>query len=329
MKILVSPTSFKPDSTGPAAELLRDFIARAGGEIIFNPQGRPLSEDELIPLLRGCSGFIAGLDCITKKVIDSCEDLRVISRYGAGVDRVDLDAAQAKNIPVCNTPGANAQAVADLAFALILCAARKVPLLDRKTREGEWPRSTGIELYGKTMGILGLGAVGKGVARRAQGFSMQVLAYDPFINKQYAAEHNIAVSGFEEIIAGADVISLHLPLTGETRHIISGEVMGRMKTGTILINTARGGLIDEQAAYEHLKSGRLGGLGLDAYEEEPPKASPLFELDNVVLTPHTAAHTAEATATMAIMAVRNLIDVLSGRDCPFVVNGAGKTGCVC
>ena len=321
MKILVSPTSFKPDSTGPAPEMLHDFVSRAGGEIVFNPHGRPLNEDELIPLLAGCSGFIAGLDFITKKVIDSCGDLRVISRYGAGLDRVDLDAAKVKNIPVCNTPGANAQAVADLAFALILCAARKVPVLDRKTREGQWPRSTGIELYGKTIGILGLGAVGKGVAQRAQGFSMRVLAYDPFINKQYAAEYNIEVSSFEEIIAGADVISLHLPLTGETRYIISGEVIGRMKKGVILINTARGGLIDERAAYEYLKSGHLGGLGLDAYEEEPPKASPLFELDNVVLTPHTAAHTAEATANMALMSVRNLIDVLSGKDCPFVVNG--------
>jgi D-3-phosphoglycerate dehydrogenase len=320
MKILVSPTSFKPDSAGPAPELLRDFVARAGGEIIFNPHSRPLTDDELIPLLTGCAGFIAGLDFITKKVIDSSGNLRVISRYGAGLDRVDLAAAKAKNIPVCNTPGANAQAVADLAFALILCAARKVPMLDRKTREGAWPRSNGIEIYGKTIGILGLGAVGKGVAKRAQGFSMRVLAYDPFINRQYAAEHNIEVSGFEEIIAGADVISLHLPLTGETRHIISGEVIGRMKKGGILINTARGGLIDERAAYEHLKSGHLGGLGLDAYEEEPPKASALFELDNVVLTPHTAAHTAEATANMALMAVRNLINVLSGEDCSFIVN---------
>jgi D-3-phosphoglycerate dehydrogenase len=252
-------------------------------------------------------------------VIDAAPSLRVISRYGAGVDRVDIEAAKAKNIPVCNTPGANAQAVADLAVALILCAARKMPMLDRKTREGQWVRSTGIELYGKTLGILGLGAVGKGVARRAQGFSMRVLAYDPYINKEYAGENNIEVSGFDGVIKNADVISLHLPLTNETRHIISAGVMGRMKRGAILINTARGGLIDEQAAYEHLKSGQLGGLGLDAYEEEPPKASPLFELDNVVLTPHTASHTAEATANMAAMSVQNLIDVLSGRDCPYII----------
>lgn len=319
MKILITPTSFKADSTGPEMETLRRFAAEHQGELVFNPAGKPLTEDELIPLIKDCDGYIAGLDFITKKVIDAARSLKVISRYGAGVDRVDIEAAKAKNIPVCNTPGANAQAVADLTVALILCAARKVPMLDRKTREGQWIRSTGIELYGKILGILGLGAVGKGVARRAQGFSMRVLAYDPYINKEYAGENNIEISGFDGVIRNADVICLHLPLTNETRHIISAEVMGRMKKGTILINTARGGLIDEQAAYEHLKSGQLGGLGLDAYEEEPPAASPLFELDNVVLTPHTASHTAEATANMAAMSVQNLIDVLSGRDCPYII----------
>ncbi|MDR2185322.1 MAG: phosphoglycerate dehydrogenase [Treponema sp.] len=316
MKILVTATSFKADSTGPAAEQLRRFAAERGSEILYNPCGRPLSEDELIPLLKDAEGCIAGLDFITKKAIDAAVSLRVISRYGAGVDRVDLAAAKARNIAVCNTPGANAQAVADLAFALILAAARRIPALDRKTREGQWPRSTGIELYGKRIGILGLGAVGKGVAKRAQGFSMEVLAYDPYINARYAEENHIIVSGFDALIAGSDVISLHLPLTEETRYIINAGVMSRMKRGAIIINTARGGLIDEDAAYGLLKSGHLGGLGLDAYEKEPPGQSPLFELENVVVTPHTASHTAEATANMAAMSVQNLIDVLSGKECP-------------
>ncbi|GHU83138.1 2-hydroxyacid dehydrogenase [Spirochaetia bacterium] len=320
MKIVVTATSFKADSPDPAAEQLRQFSAQHSGEIVFNPLGRPLSEDDLIPLLKGCDGYIAGLDFVTGKVIDACDTLKVISRYGAGFDRVDIAAAKAKNIAVCNTPGANAQAVADLAFGLALCAARRIPLLDRKTKEGQWVRSTGIELYGKTMGILGLGAVGKGVARRAQGFSMKVLAYDPYINRAYAEANGITVSDFDSLIKNADVLSLHLPLNEETRYILSGDVMGRMKKGAVIINTARGGLVDERAAAELLRSGHLGGLGLDAYEEEPPKASPLFELDNVVLTPHTAAHTAEATAAMAIMSVQNLIDVLTGKPCRYIVN---------
>jgi D-3-phosphoglycerate dehydrogenase len=317
MKILVTATSFKAGSTGPAAEQLRRFAAEHGGEILYNPYGRPLSEDELIPLLTDADGYIAGLDFVTKKAIDAAASLRVISRYGAGVDRVDLAAAKARNIAVCNTPGANAQAVADLAFALILAAARRIPVLDRKTREGQWPRSTGVELYGKRIGILGLGAVGKGVAKRAQGFSMEVLAYDPYIDARYAEEHHIIVSDFDALIAGSDVISLHLPLTEETRYIINAGVMNRMKQGAIVINTARGGLIDEGAAWGLLKSGRLGGLGLDAYEEEPPGKSPLFELENVVVTPHTASHTAEATANMAAMSVQNLVDILSGKECPY------------
>jgi D-3-phosphoglycerate dehydrogenase len=290
MKILVTATSFKADSSGPAAEQLRRFAADKGGEILYNPCGRPLQEDELIPLLTNVDGYIAGLDFITKKAIDAAGSLKVISRYGAGVDRVDLAAARVRNIAVCNTPGANAQAVADLAFALILAAARKIPALDRKTREGQWPRSTGIELYGKRIGILGLGAVGKAVAKRAQGFSMEVLAYDPYINIRYAEENHITVSGFDDLIAGSDIISLHLPLTEETRYIINAAVMGRMKKGAIIVNTARGGLVDEEAAYGLLKVGHLGGLGLDAYEEEPPKQSPLFELENVVVTPYRRGH---------------------------------------
>jgi D-3-phosphoglycerate dehydrogenase len=316
MKILVTPTSFRPDSGSLAMKKLQAF----SGSLVFNPGGKPLSEDELIPLLEGCVGCIAGLDFYTAKVIESVQDLKVISRYGAGVDRVDLAAAKAKNVLVCNTPGANAEAVADLTFALLLCLVRKVPILDRKTKEGQWPRSNGTELYGKTIGILGLGAIGKAVTRRAFGFSMKVLAYDPFINREFAEEKGIVPVDFETLIREADFLSLHLPLTDETRNIISANVIQTMKKGSFIVNTARGGLIDENAAYEFLVSGHLGGMGLDVFEEEPPQKSPFFELDNVVLTPHTGAHTAEATEAMAEMSVQNLIDVLSGKDCPFVVS---------
>ena len=316
MKVLVTPTSFKPDKGGSAMELLRSF----SDDLVFNPLGKPLSEDELIPQLADCEGFIAGLDFITRKVIENAPALKVISRYGAGVDRVDLTAAKERGIVVCNTPGVNANAVADLAIGLLICAARRIPFLDRQTREGQWARSQGIELYGKTVGILGLGAVGKAVAKRAAGFSMKIMAYDPFINAEYAKANGITVATFEEVIKEADFVSLHLPLTEETRNIVSGEVMKGMKKGTIIINTARGGLIDEKSAYELLKSGHLGGLGLDAFEAEPPGPLDLFTLDNVVVTPHTGAHTAEAAAAMAEVSVKNLIDVLSGRDCPNIVN---------
>jgi len=316
MKVLVTPTSLKPGSGNPALEMLEKFA----DEIIYNPHGRPLTEDELAPLLEGCDGFIAGLDFVTAHAITSCDKLKVISRYGAGVDRVDIPAASERGIAVCNTPGANTQTVADLAFGLILCVARRIPMLDRKTKGGEWARSTGVELYAKTIGIIGLGAIGRAVARRAAGFSMKVMAYDPFMDEPYARANDIEVSDFGRLVRKSDVISLHLPINDDTRHILSADIMRSMKPGVIIVNTARGGLIDEDAAYEMLKSGHIGGLGLDAYEEEPPSASPLRELDNVVMTPHTGAHTREATANMAEMAVRNLIDVLSGRECKNILN---------
>ena len=316
MKILVTPTSLKPGVRTHALERLQTFA----DTIVFNPQPRPLTEDELIPFLEGCDGCVAGLDAYTRKVIEKTSALKVISRYGIGIDNVDLAAAKEKKITVCNTPGANSQAVADLTFALLLCAARKVAVLDHKTKEGQWPRSTGIELYGKTLGLLGLGAVGRAVAKRGSGFSMRILAYDPFINREYAKANSIVPSSFDAVIKEADFLCLHLPLTAETRHIISGGVMQTMKKGAIIVNTARGGLIDEKAAYEVLKSGHLGGMGLDVYETEPPGASPLFTLENVVVTPHTAAHTIEATVAMASMAVQNLMDVLQGKVCQYIVN---------
>ena len=316
MKILVTPTSFKPGKGGPALELLRSFSE----DLVFNPKEKPLSEDDLIPLLSGCTGFIAGLDSITRKVIENAPDLKVISRYGVGVDQVDLKAAREKGIDVCNTPGTNSNAVADLTFGMLLSIARRIPLLNRKTKEGEWVRSTGFELGGKTIGILGLGAVGREVAKRAAGFSMKIMAYDPFMNREYAQANGITAADFNSVVEKADIISLHLPLMDETRHIISADIMKTMKKGVVIINTARGGLIDEKAAYELLVSGHLGGLGLDAFETEPPGPSPLFELDNVVVTPHTGAHTGEATAAMAAVSVKNLIDVLSGKKCPNIVN---------
>ena len=316
MKILVTPTSLQPAKGSKALEILREL----SDDLVVNELGRPLTEDELIPLLKDCDGYVAGLDFVTEKVINSCENLKIISRYGAGFDRVDIAAAKAKGIPVTNTPGVNAEAVGELAFSLILSVARRITYLNNSTRNGEWVRSTGMELKGKTIGIMGLGAIGKVVARCAKGFEMNVIAYDPFINEAYCKENNITVCTFDEVVEQADVISLHLPLLDSTKHMINKDAISKMKPTTILINTSRGGIIDEDAAYEALKAGKLGGLGLDAFEIEPPTGSTLFELDNVVVTPHTGAHTKEATDNMANAAIKNLIDVLSGKGCPYIVN---------
>jgi len=230
-----------------------------------------------------------------------------------------VNAAKEHGITVTNTPGVNSEAVGELAFALILAVARKIPYLDQDTRKGGWTRSTGFECKGKTICILGLGSIGKVVARCAQGFGMTVCAYDPYINAAYCEENEIENVSFEEGIQKADVISLHLPLMDSTKHLIDGDAIAKMKDGVVIINTSRGGIIDEDAACEALKSGKIGGLGLDAFEQEPPKDSPLFAFDNVVATPHTGAHTAEATNNMAALSVQNLIDVLEGKACKFIL----------
>ena len=316
MKILVTPTSMQPGKNEAALAPLREFA----DELVFNGTGRPLSEEELIPLLADCDGYIAGLDSITENVLAASPKLKAISRYGVGYDRVDARAAAARGIKVANTPGVNAEAVGELAFGLILSVARRIPSLDRSTRNGGWERVYGMELFGRTLGICGLGAIGKVVARCSKGFGMTVLACDPCIDEEYCRENGIENVAFEELMCRSHVVSLHLPLLECTRHLIGAEAISMMRDGAILVNTSRGGIIDEDAACEALRSGKLGGLGLDAFETEPPEDSKLFEFDNVVVTPHAGAHTREAVRNMADAAVRNLIDMLSGRECRFVVN---------
>ena len=315
MKILVTPTSLGPESGLEAMKRLREFA----DEIVYNEKGRPLTEEELIKALEGCDGYLAGLDQVSGRVLREAKGLKAVSRYGAGCDRVDLETARELGIPVANTPGANAEAVGELAFAMMLALARELPRLDASTKKGGWLRSMGTELSGKTLGIVGLGAIGRVVARCASGFQMRVIAYDPFINADYCREHGIEALSFEELISQADFISLHLPLTEETRHLVDRRAFEQMKDGVILIYASRGGIVDEKAARSALDTGRLGGLGLDAFEEEPPAGSPLFDCENVIATPHTGAHTREAAGKMAQMAVENLIQMLTGEACPHLV----------
>lgn len=317
MKILVTPTSFPKKKGSEACELLSAFA----GEIVWNPYGRPLGEEELPELLQGVDAWIAGVDYITAGVINKAPDsLKVISRYGVGYERVDVAAAAMRGIAVTNTPGANTEAVADLAFGLMLAVARKIPALDKRIKSGEWPRSNGIELYKKTIGIIGFGAIGRSVARRAAGFSMKIIACDPYLDKNYAKENDILIAGIDELLEKSDVVTLHLPLSADTENLINFDRVKRMKQGAILINTSRGGIVDEEALLAALKEGRLGGVGLDAFCVEPPGESPLFAFDNVVATPHSGAHTSEAAANMALLSVQNLIAVLKGEACQHIIH---------
>ncbi len=314
MKLLVTPTSFLKPANADAKVKLEAFA----DSIVYNDLGTPLQGEELLSRLDGVDGYIAGLDYITADVVKQMPDsLKVISRYGAGVDRVDIAACKARGIIVTNTPGANATAVCEMAFGLMLCAARNIPALHKAVEAGEWPRANGMELFGKTLGIVGLGAIGKRLALRAKAFEMDVIAFDPYFDEEFGKQQGITRVELDDLFKAADVVSLHVPLSDATRHMASAERIKSMMQGGILINTARGGLIDEEAAAEAVKSGHLRGLGLDAFEQEPLVDSPLKGLPGVVFTPHAAGHTAQAISRMGMMAVDNAIQVLSGQKCPY------------
>jgi D-3-phosphoglycerate dehydrogenase len=317
MKILVTPTSFNADTRSSA----RDKLDRFADEVIFNPFGRPLEAAEIIPLLDNVDGYIAGLDHINRQVLEKAPDcLKVISRYGAGYDRVDIDAATKKGIAVTATPGSNAEAVADLTMGLMLSVAREIPLLDQGVKSGGWPRRTGFEIFQKNLGIIGLGEIGKKVAARAKGFSMKIRVYDPLADRRFIEQNDLIEASLDELWRESDVITLHAPLVDDTREMINAAAIQRMKPGVILLNTARYELFNEAALLKALADGTIKGLGLDVYADEPPTDHPLLKLPNVVLTPHAGSHTLEARNRMADMAVSNLIDVLSGRPCSSMVN---------
>ena len=302
MKVLTTPRSY-----GKTDPQVFDMLREAGLEVVRNDTGGILDKETIKAMLADCDGVIVGVDPMDAEVIAAAPKLKAIAKYGVGVDNIDLDAAKARGIKVSRTVGANSEAVADYAMALILAVARKTVLIDRQCRKGDWKKITTRDVTGGTIGILGLGAIGKNVAQRAQGFGMKVMAYDPFWPEEYAREHHIARADPDEIYARCDVISLHLPLTPETENIIGAAELAKMKPDAILVNTARGGLIDENALLDALEAGRLYGAGIDAFSSEPPKDPRWFTLDNVVLGSHCAASTSGASRNMGRMATANLI----------------------
>ncbi|MFH1478962.1 MAG: phosphoglycerate dehydrogenase [Candidatus Omnitrophota bacterium] len=251
---------------------------------------------------------------VTKDVIENAKKLKVIGRAGVGLDNVDLQAASKRGIIVMNTPGGNTISTAEHAFSLILSLSRNIPQADLSTKSGQWERKKfmGVELYGKTLGIIGLGRIGSEVAKRAISFEMKVIAYDPFLSLEKAKELGVASVELERIFKESDYITVHTPMTDETRHIIDRHAISMMKNGVRLVNCARGGIIDEEALLEGIKSKKIAGAALDVYEKEPPDKSPLMECDNVILTPHLGASTEEAQVNVAIDIANSARDAILG-----------------
>ena len=301
-KILITPRSYGKD----APELF-DRLKAAGCETVRNTTGGILDKESMKSLLADCTGVIVGVDPLDAEVLSSAPRLKAVAKYGVDVDNIDLDYCKSHGIRVSRTVGANSEAVADYAMALILAVARRVPLIDSKCRDMNWGKITTRDVSHSTLGLLGLGAIGRHVARRAQGFSMKVIAYDPFWDAEYAKANQIEYAEPETIFRTADFISLHLPLLPETKNTVGERELAMMKPDAVLINTARGGLVDEEALLRALQERRIYGAGLDAFAHEPPENPAWLTLDNVVLGSHCAASTSGATRNMGRMATENLL----------------------
>jgi D-3-phosphoglycerate dehydrogenase len=306
-QVLIATRSFGSASPKPM-QMLMD----AGVEIVRVDANSPSVQDEILELVPETSAIIVGLVPITKKIIEKSTKLKIVSMYGVGVNHIDLEAARKKGVIVTNCPGSNDQAVADLTMGLMITVARNIPQIDRDIRDGYWKKYLGGELWQKKLGLIGLGNIAKGVVHRAKGFGMKISAYDPYASTDVADAHGVQLVSFEEVVSESDFISLHAPLTEETKCMFGREQFKRMMPTTYLINTARGGLVDEQALYVALSNGEIAGAGLDVFVEEPLKDSRLVELKNIVLTAHTGTHTKESIERMGIMTVENVLRVLRG-----------------
>lgn len=296
--IAVTPRSFR-NSPGAHHDLLKteDVDAR------FADNDKPMQADEMVTFVEGCGGLIVGTDQVTDAVL-TAGPLRAVVKFGSGLDNIDLDAARDRKVAVDSTPGANARSVAELAIGLMLALARDIPLHDRAVREGQWAHRSGMELEGKTLGLIGCGAIGSEVLRMARGLGMEVLVHDP-----YADTGALSIS-LDQLLPASDIVSLHMPLTDETAGMINADRLRAMKQGALLINTARGGVVDEEALVAALQDGHLGGAAFDSFASEPPGDSPLLRLDSFIASPHAGASTVEAAERTGVRAVRRLLELL-------------------
>jgi phosphoglycerate dehydrogenase-like enzyme len=284
-----------------------DTLRGAGYEAVYPQRAAQLTEDEILRELKGVQASVAGSEPYTRRVIEAHPQLRVIARVGVGYDAIDVQAATEHGIAVTTTPGANHDAVAEQTFALMLALTRNLIPQHLGTCAGKWPRKTLLPLRRQTLGIAGLGRIGKAVAVRGSAFQMKLLSYEPYPDRNFVARHHVELVGFEQLLGRSDFVSLHVPLTPESRHLINRRTLALMRPTAFLINTARGGLVNEADLLAALQAGKLAGAGLDVFEEEPPPPSPLFRMDNVVVTPHAAGGDWLSRDEMAFMAAESIV----------------------
>ena len=309
--------------------LLTDNIAREAREVFAGYSGieadsiGTLNAEELTQILPEYDAIIVRSPTkLTAAIIAAGTRLKFIGRAGVGVDNIDVDAATSHGITVMNSPGGNTVSTAEHTIAMMLALARRIPSADRSLREGGWERSAfkGVELYGKTLGVIGFGRVGREVARRMLAFSMNVLAVDPYVSQEAAQSLGVTLVDMARLLEESHFITVHVPLGADTRAIIGENEIGKMRDGVFLINCARGGVIDEDAVARALESGKVAGVAFDVFEEEPPGAHPLFEHPHSAFTPHLAAATADAQVRVAVDVARNIADALTTGESRDAVN---------
>jgi len=310
-RVLITTRFLKP------GDEIESYLEKAGLEAVFQ---RPRTEEEMIAALQGAEAIICSSDPLTAKVIQSAPGLKVIARTGVGYNSIDVPAATARGIPVCTLPGANRHAVAEWAFTLMLACARKLLENLEEVRKGGWTGHDGVELAGKTLGIVGLGTIGKEVAQRARAFEMRILANDLVLDQQFAEAYGVTYVPLEQLLQESDFVTLHVFLDARSHHLINAERLALMKPTAFLINTSRGGVVDTEALYQALVEKRIAGTGLDVHEQEPLGESKLRGLPNVLLTPHAGAATSDYRRQSPLLAADNVIRVLRGERPAHAVN---------
>ena len=314
MKVVINSRTFAAMNKEPYA-----ILEAAGFETQFVAPS--VSKEEFKAALKDADAMIAGTVKIDAEILENCSKLKIIARYGAGVDNIDLEAAKRLGITVTNAAGVNANAVADLAMGLILDTRRGISRANQLVHQGEYKYIIGRDVNQKTLGLIGFGAIAQAVADRAKGFGMQVLAYDPFIGQvpeKYASF--VTLCDFDTAITQADIVSIHVPLTADTKDLFNTKTIGQMKEDAVLINLGRGGIINEQDLYECMKAGHLFGAGLDVNTVEPiEKDNPLLTLENVTITPHMGMFTAEVIHTMSMVCASNVVKKFQGEPVDYFV----------
>lgn len=306
-KVLIGPPVLA-GLGGPYFEALTD----AGFELVYPKRKVQMTEPELLEQLSGVSAALAGSEPYTRKVLAAHPQLRVIARAGVGYDAVDVTAATEQGVAVAITPNTNQDAVAEHTFTHILALAKNLISQHNGTLQGKWPRAANIPLRGRTLGIAGLGRIGKAVAIRGACFGMRLLAYEPYPDHAFAKTYGLTFVTWDELLAQSDFLSLHMPATKESRHIINRQSLAKMKPTSFLINESRGALVNEPDLVEALRSKQIAGAGIDVFEQEPPGDHPLFHLDNVVITPHAAGVDLKSRDDMAYSAAQAIISLSKG-----------------